>query len=217
MKIGLSTVALALVFLGTSVPGLCQEESSDPWPREIQTNKGTVVMYQPQADALEGNIITGRSAIAVELNDAETPIFGVVWFEGRLDTDREERIATLVDITVTRSRFPDQDEAMSDKLKTLLETEIPKWGVTISLDRLLASLELREQQIQTANQISTDAPVILFESEPAILIVIDGEPRLKQEDGTKLMRVINTPFTIYDIAVAPAGFDGSDQIRARRW
>lgn len=196
MKISPLTAALALAFLGAAVPGYCQDESSDPWPREMQTKKGTVVMYQPQPEALEGNFVTGRSAIAVELTDAETPVFGVVWFKGRLDTDREERTATLVDITVTQTRFPDQDEALADQLKTLLETEIPKWGVTISMDRLLASLELRDQQIETANQINTDAPVILFEPDPAVLIMIDGEPRLKPEEGTKLMRVINTPFTI---------------------
>jgi hypothetical protein len=33
-------------------------------------------------------------------------------------------------------------------------------------------------------------------TEPAVLINLDGEPRLKPEDGTELMRVINTPFTI---------------------
>jgi hypothetical protein len=187
---------LTLTLLSVGASGYCADETDNPWPREIQTKKGTVVMYQPQSDSLEGNIVAGRAALAIELKDSEAPVFGVVWFDARLDTDREERIATLVDITVTRTHFPDQDEALADQLKTLLETEIPKWGVTISLDRLLASLEFREQQIRTANQISTDAPVILFESGPAVLITIDGEPRLKQEEGSKLMRVINTPFTI---------------------
>ena len=146
----LQVLTLTLTLLGVGASGYCADEPESPWPREIQTKKGTVVMYQPQSDSLEGNIVAGRSALAIELNDSEAPVFGVVWFNARLDTDREERIATLVDITVTQTRFPEQDEALADQLKILLETEIPKWGVTISLDRLLASLELREQQIQTA-------------------------------------------------------------------
>lgn len=196
MEHRLSLVVLALLFFGVGTAGYCDDEVDNPWPREIQTKKGTVVMYQPQPESLEGNIVTARSALAVELNDAEAPIFGVVWFKSRLDTDRDERTATLVDITVTQTRLQEQDEALADQLKILLESEIPKWGLTISMDRLLASLELRDQQIRTSNQISTDAPVILFEPDPAVLILIDGEPRLKQEGGSKLMRVINTPFTI---------------------
>lgn len=196
MKRGLMTAALALLFFGAAAPGLCEEEIDDPWPKEIKFRQGTVVMYQPQPETLEGNHVTGRSAVAVEMEGSEAPVFGVVWFKSRLDTDREDRMAELVDITVTRVRFPEEDEASGEQLKTLLETEIPKWGLTISMDRLLASLELRDQQIQSANQINTDAPVILFEPEPAVLIMIDGEPRLKQEDGSKLMRVINTPYTI---------------------
>ncbi len=196
MRQRLATAVLTLIFLGAAAPGFCQDETDNPWPREITVKNGTVVMYQPQADTLEGNFVTGRSAIAVELESYEAPVFGVVWFTARLDTDRDERTATMVDVTVTNTRFPDQDEKMAEQLKVLLEREIPKWGITISMDRLLASLELREQQIRAADQINTDAPVILFEQAPAVLIMIDGEPRLKQEEGSKLMRVINTPYTI---------------------
>lgn len=196
MRQRLLTAVLTLFFFGVTAPGYCQDENDSPWPKEIKVANGTVVMYQPQSETLEGNIITGRSAIAVELESYEAPVFGVAWFEGRIDTDRDERTATLVDVTVTNSRFPDQDEEMAEQLKALLESEIPKWGITISMDRLLSSLELREQQIRAADQINTDAPVILFEQAPAVLIMIDGEPRLKPEEGSKIMRVINTPYTI---------------------
>jgi len=64
------------------------------------------------------------------------------------------------------------------------------------MDRLLATLELREQRIATTSQISTTPPVILFMAEPAVLITVDGEIRLKQEEGSNLMRVINTPYIL---------------------
>jgi hypothetical protein len=72
---------------------------------------------------------------------------------------------------------------------------MPKWDVVISMDRLLASLDIREQQIRAASQISTEAPDIIFMAEPAVLITLDGEARLKKE-GDDLMRVVNTPFTL---------------------
>ena len=173
-----------------------QDEPENPWPREITTSRGNILMYQPQPEDLDGNTLNARAAISIDMDNSGNLIFGVVWFSARLETDRTERTASMADIAVTRSRFPQQDEEKAAQLKNLLENEIPKWGVSISMDRLIASLDLREQRIDTANQISTDAPIILFLPEPAVLISLDGEPRLKKEEGSDLMRVLNTPFTI---------------------
>jgi hypothetical protein len=141
-------------------------------------------------------MLNARAAVSIDVDNAGNPVFGVVWFSARLETDRVERTATLADISVTRTRFPQQDEEKAAQLKNLLENEIPKWGMTISMDRLIATLETREQQISAASQINNDAPVIVFLQEPAVLISLDGEARLKQVDGSELMRVINTPYTM---------------------
>jgi hypothetical protein len=113
-----------------------------------------------------------------------------------LDTDRAERIAVIGDVSVLKVHLPDQEEKTAKGLGDLLEREVPKWQMVISLDQLLASLEMIEQRTETARQISTDPPRILFVFEPAVLITIDGEPKLTKEEGSELMRVINTPFTI---------------------
>jgi hypothetical protein len=190
------SIIVTLISLLFAIPVFCQDEPENPWPREIQLEQGTVLIYQPQSEKLNGNQLDARAAVSVELKDSEGPVFGVVWITTRLETDRAERTATLADISVTRTRFPEQDEAKAAQLKNLLETEIPKWGLSISMDRLLSTLELREAQIAAVSQISTDAPVILFLPEPAVLITLDGEPRLKKEEGSDLMRVVNTPFTV---------------------
>ena len=190
----LAFALLACVGLATSAYG--QDEADNPWPREIPTSQGTVVFYQPQAETLEDNLLKGRAALAIEANGSEDPLFGAVWFSARLETDRDERTATLTDITVVRTRFPDQDETKAAQLKALLEAEMPKWDMLISLDRLLTSLDVREQRISAASQISTEPPIIIFMPEPAVLITVDGEPRLKKEEDSNLMRVINTPYTV---------------------
>ncbi len=154
-----------------------------------------MIIYQPQPETLDGNKLDGRAAVAIEENGSDGPVFGAVWFTARLETDRTDRTATLVDVSVTRTRFPERDEEKAEKLKTLLETEMPKWDIVISMDRLLTSLDIREQQIRAASQISTEAPDIIFMAEPAVLITLDGEARLKKE-GDDLMRVVNTPFTL---------------------
>jgi hypothetical protein len=190
-------VAIAvLVSLFAAMPAFCQDVPGNPWPRDIQVSQGTILIYQPQPEELEGNQLKARAAVSIELKESEEPVFGVVWLSMRLETEREDRTAILADITVTRTRFPEQDDAKAAQFKKLLETEIPKWGLTISMDRLLASLDTREQRIAVASQISTDAPIILFLPEPAVLITLDGEPRLKPEEDIGLMRVVNTPFTV---------------------
>ena len=116
--------------------------------------------------------------------------------DSRLDTDRSERMATITELSVTQVRLPEKLQSHADELSALLEEEIPKWNLPISLDRLLTSLELAETRSQASERIKSDPPRILFSTEPTVLISIDGEPRLQPEQGSGLMRVINTPFTI---------------------
>jgi len=54
-------------------------EQSD-WPREIVTNKGVIVVYQPQPEQLEGNLLKARAAVGIEVQGL-SPVFGVVWFD----------------------------------------------------------------------------------------------------------------------------------------
>jgi hypothetical protein len=178
-----------------------KEEGIDFWPQEIETQKGVLVVYQPQPEKLEGNKLSSMAAVAIELKDSAEPVFGAIWFEARLDTDRDTRIATIIDITVTQVRFPEQDEKDQDgekveKLKKLLEEEMPKWGIPISMDRLMTTLELAETRAEATQKINTDPPIIIFMTEPAVLITLDGKENLQEIEGSKLKRVINTPFTI---------------------
>ena len=191
------SVAATITLFGLLYPltVFSQDEDVNPWPKEITIPQGKVIIYQPQSETLDGNKLDGRAAVSIEENGSEGPVFGAIWFTARLETDRADRTATLVDVSVTRTRFPERDEEKAEKLKTLLETEMPKWDIVISMERLLTSLDLREQQIRAASQISTEAPDIVFMAEPAVLITLDGEARLKME-GDDLMRVVNTPFTL---------------------
>ncbi len=189
----MSLLAFCLLSLSTA---WAQEGSIDFWPQEIETNKGVVVVYQPQPEKLEGNKLSGLAAVAVEMKNAEEPVFGAIWFEARLETDRDERIATITDVTITDVRFPEQDKTKADKLIKLLEEEMPKWNIPISMDELMTTLELAETRAEATRKINTDPPKIIFMTEPAVLITLDGKEHLQEIEGSKLKRVLNTPFTI---------------------
>ena len=189
----MSLLAFCLLALSTAYP---QDNSVDYWPQEIEIPQGMVVVYQPQPEKLEGNKLSGLAAVAVEMKNAAEPVFGAIWFEARLDTNRDERIATITDVAITNVRFPEQDETKATKLKNLLEEEMPKWSIPIYMDELMTTLELAEIRSEAVEKINTEPPKIIFMTEPAVLITLDGEENLQGIEGSKLKRVINTPFTI---------------------
>ncbi|MCL7489626.1 MAG: hypothetical protein M8357_15780, partial [Desulfobulbaceae bacterium] len=166
------------------------------WPREIKVEGGSVVMYQPQPEQLDGNLLKARAAISVKVDNSDEMVFGAVWFDARLYTDRDKRKAAIADVMITEVRFPDQQEEREQGLTTLLEREMVRWDLDIDLDRLAATLELAERREIIAQGIDTSPPEIIFIPEPAVLVVIDGEPRLKKTESTGVLRVVNTPFSI---------------------
>ena len=109
-RFGISLVAALLVATvsGAAYVAL-QEDSVEGWPREIPVDGGLVVVYQPQSDTFEGNMLSGRVAVSVTPTDQE-PVFGTVWFEARLVTDRDTRMAVIDDFDVTRVGFPGANE-----------------------------------------------------------------------------------------------------------
>jgi len=46
------------------------------WPQQVQTSQGTLIVYQPQPEKLNGNTLTARAAMSFSVsgNDA---VFGV--------------------------------------------------------------------------------------------------------------------------------------------
>ncbi|MEH6583938.1 MAG: hypothetical protein V7754_18530 [Halioglobus sp.] len=196
MSRSITSFLLPMVLLFCSAWLTAQEAPVNPWPREIPVAGGNVVIYQPQPEKLQGDILTGRAAIAIEMTDVEQPIFGAVWFSARMDTDRSERTATLLEVTVDNIRIPIEDESKSKQLVALLEAEMPKWQLSISMDNLLATLEVVDAREEAAESISTKPPKIIFTNKPTVLIPIDGDPQLRDIEGSDLQRVINTPFTL---------------------
>lgn len=170
--------------------------TAQDWPREIVVPEGKVVIYQPQLESFEGNKLEALAAVSVTRTGETNPVFGAVWVSARVSTDRDTRTVTLLDIKVTAAKFPNANEENLDKLSRLLEREVPKWDLSLSLDRLLTSLDLVEKERETDKNLKTIPPKIIFETSPAVLVMIDGEPRLQDVEKTELRRVINTPFLV---------------------
>lgn len=172
------------------------EPAEGAWPRVIEAEGAEIVIYQPQAESFAGPLLTGRAAVSVVPPGAEEPMFGVVWFEARVETDRAKRTVRIMDVAVSDARCPNVDDAKLSRFARILTANITGWTPTLSLDRLLAMLELVELQRGASGEFVNDPPRILFVTHPATLVTIDGEPRLNSIPGSKVRRVVNTPYLI---------------------
>ena len=191
----LTILSLAVVFGRPALAG------QDPWPKRFEHPKGTVVMYQPQLESFKDDILSARAAVSVKTKNMKAPVFGAVWLSGRVLTDRDTRMATISEVKVTDAKFPNAKPEQLEKLKNFLNTEMAEWSVPISLDRLLASLEVVEKEQAMDRGLKNDPPKIIFISHPAVLVPLDGDPRLLPVPKSSLMRVANTPFLmLYDPA-----------------
>jgi hypothetical protein len=71
-------LSMTTVLAQEEVSGEVNGQGGGDWPREIQVPEGVVVIYQPQPETLNGNLLKGRAAVAVEIKGAEDPVFGAI-------------------------------------------------------------------------------------------------------------------------------------------
>lgn len=170
--------------------------AQDPWPRELKAKVGTVIIYQPQLESFEGDELAVRAAVSVQKTDMKAPLFGVVWFDSRVATDRDRRLVEFQEIKVAKIKFPNAEPEQERKLAAFLEQKIAAWEQpSISLDRLLADLA-EVEKVKSGTDYRNDPPVILFRKQPSVLVLIDGQPILRDVEGFPVKRVVNTPFVL---------------------
>ena len=186
---GLFATILSLVSVAQEV------ETEFSWPMEIEGKKGMITtLYQPQLESFSGNVLSGRMALTVKPVEEEM-VFGAVWFVAKMETDLENRLVRLVSIDITQTNFPDMiSEEDAKKFTNLLTTEIESWDIVMSLDRLTASLEEVENLNKLSDEFDNTPPQIFLRTNPAVLVMIDGEPKFKTDESSGLEYVVNTPF-----------------------
>lgn len=194
-----TSLCLLAISLASCLPiAIAYAQDTEPlsWPRQIDAKEGKLVIYQPQLEALEGDLLTGRAAVSATPNGKDSPIFGAVWFECILDIDRETRLAEIQEIKIPRVKIADFTEENQELFSDIVERELNGRSLTLSYDRLLASLDAVESKRKIAEGLNNDPPEIIIEYQPAILVLCDGDPQLRATNESNVMRVINSPFFV---------------------
>jgi hypothetical protein len=184
------------VWAGRALGAEAPAAGGSKWPLQLDGDRGRIVIYQPQIESYQGNILEARAAVAVTPKGKKEPVFGAIWFKSRMSTDLDTRLISCEDLEVTAAKFPTLNDVQVERLSSYLETEIPKWEIDLDLDRFLATVEQAESHAGGAPAFDNNPPEIIFAQVPAVLVVIEGEPQLAKMDGYDLEYVANTPFFI---------------------
>jgi hypothetical protein len=188
---------LIFKLLSIGLCALCATSSwAIDWPQVISSEEGEVIVYQPQPESLDGQLLAARAAFQINLHSAKEPTFGAMWFTARLATDRDADRATIRDVTIEQVTWPDSKDADEQRLIAVLEGSVPDAGFDISMSALAASLATAETVQQSLENLNNDPPKIVFAQSLAVLALFDGEPKLADIEGSDYQRVLNVPMAI---------------------
>ena len=183
--------ALALLALGAPV-----RAADSGWPRQFDSPSGPFVIYQPQPEDLDGDLLACRTAFSLQKSADAPPIFGVLWFTEHIQIDRDSSTVMGRDLDVTKVRLPGITQAEAGRYEKLIESEANEWDLSGSLDELKAGLAATEQERASVAGLDNTPPVIRFVYERAFLVLYDGPPALEPIEGSRLERVANTPYAV---------------------
>src|SRR5271165_1192590 len=147
----------------------------DPgWPREITRNGVRLVYYQPQVDEWKNlRELRARLAFVLTPKDGKSAV-GIEEVRGDTVTDLENRMVLITNIQIVAIRFPSLSGPEETKLQNLVKSTFPGKPITVSLDRLIASVQANQEKPKTVD-VKTDPPQIFVSTEPAVLLIVQGD------------------------------------------
>ena len=163
------------------------------WPQEFKVDGSRLVFYQPQWDALEQDVLSGRSAIAITTPGKTTPVFGAAWLEAEVDVDREKGTVEAHKVRIMKVHLPDSTPGEEGRLLEQARKIAKDIEIETGLETLTRSLEMTRDERTLAENLNMNPPRILFEKTPTTLVVLDGDPKTVKVKDMDLERVVNTP------------------------
>jgi hypothetical protein len=166
------------------------------WPRVMPFQGGELRVYHPHVESLKGNRMTFRAAFSMTTAAEGTPTFGVVWISGRAVIDRENRTIALSDQTVTKVHLPAASAEEEAKISSVVTETVKGLDPTLSLDRILTTLNEAERDQQVEAKLNATPPAIIVDEHRAMLLYIDGDTHMAPIAGSRFERIMNTPYPV---------------------
>ena len=166
------------------------------WPRQFDSPSGSFVIYQPQPEHLDGDVLTGRAAFSLQKSEDQNPVYGVLWYTEHIEVDRDSSVVTARNLDVTKVRLPGITPDEADRYEQLVETQAAGWDLSGSVEELQVGLAAAEQERASVAGLDNAPPKILFHTRRAILVVYDGAPVFEPIEGSAFQRAANTPYAV---------------------
>jgi len=167
------------------------------WPRTAEIEGATVEIFAPQVISWNDlSSLDARVAVMVTPS-AGAPFAVTLVINADTVADLEERAVDLVAPRIVDASMPGLSEDAAASWRLRLEELLPTAPMAVSLDFLLTSLAAMDEHDGDGTPTREvgrlpEVPPILYSSEPAILVMVDGEPLLAPIDGSGLRFVVNT-------------------------
>lgn len=172
---------------------------TDPgWPRQYTDGIATLELSQPQVDSWpDFKKLKARFAAKLIPAKGAQPEWGVLLIESDTDVDIESRTVALENFKVTGAHYPSaKDEAQAKEWEALTTRLLPGYPTTLALDRILAYMDEKPAETrQTA--VLLEPPPILVSTQPAVLVIIDGQPVRIDLGETGLQKIVNTNWDLF--------------------
>ena len=188
------SLSIALIFMAVIAgPALAQDEG---WPRTVMLDEGRVTVYAPQLEAMNDGVLYYRAALAYRPGADSEPIFGAGWLKSDVDIDEDENRVSPRNLSLTQTRFPDGTTDIEAELATALTRQSSRWNLDFTVTELNAALDAAQAETLSAQKLKNTPPLIIYKDRPSVLVIIDGDPVLRDIEDSPYQAVINTPFPL---------------------
>ncbi|NEI96435.1 SH3 domain-containing protein [Rhizobium ruizarguesonis] len=169
------------------------------WPRTFTADSdATLTLFQPQVVDWSG--FTKLDAlIATELKTSKdaSPVYGVIGVTAKTVADDETDNVLLTDVEATEVNFSTLNKDQLAKLALGVGKILPTDPITVSQDRLTASLA-DYKRLNDVSGLRADPPPVFHSETPAILVQTDGKAVVSPVKGVQgLSFVVNTNWDVF--------------------
>jgi hypothetical protein len=178
------------------------------WPRAYTTASGAgVLLYQPQIlEWPAQKHITAYAAVSYVAKGAQAPALGTIKIEANTSVAVSERLVHLSDLTIAQANFPTVPKEQLQTVTAELDAGLPNERRIIALDRVLANLDTSAIVPRNVDGVKADPPVVFFSSQPADLVIFDGNPIWSPIEANDLKFAVNTNWDVFEHSVSKSLF-----------
>jgi hypothetical protein len=183
---------------GATQTGASKAASDAGWPRQYTDGTARLVLYEPQVDTwTDFRRLTARLAVSLATSKTAHPTLGVLSIAADTEVNLDTRSVALENLSMARVDYPSaSDDAQLEVWQTLTRQLLPSFPTRVALDRLLAYMDESHVKARQTN-VQLTPPRIFVSPQPAVLVIIDGEPIPLDVERTKLEKIVNTNWDLF--------------------